>query len=75
MLEINNVVTIGPPRDQEPLRRRPVGANEHYHTKRPHQGIDNRLTVEPPGEPSGAGEIVCEEHLGGLLKHYYRQAA
>jgi hypothetical protein len=22
-----------------------------------------------------AGEVVCKERLGGLLKHYYRQAA
>ncbi len=48
---------------------------EHYHTKRPHQGIGSRLIVEPPGDPPDTGEIVCEERLGGLLKHYYRQVA
>ncbi len=48
---------------------------EHYHTKRPHQGIGIRLIVKPLGEPPGSGEIVCEERLGGLLKHYYRTAA
>ncbi len=47
----------------------------HYHTKRPHQGIGNRLIVEPPGAPPGSGEIVCEERLGGVLKHYHRKAA
>jgi len=25
--------------------------------------------------PPTEGKIVCEEHLGGLLKHYYRKAA
>lgn len=46
----------------------------YYHTERPHQGLDNRpLTLVEPGENS-AGEIVCSERLGGLLKHYYRKA-
>ena len=26
-------------------------------------------------EPVEDGEVVCEERLGGLLKHYYRMAA
>ncbi len=52
-----------------------------YHNKyRPHQGLGNR----PPGvlkDPScqtrdiDVGQICCKEWLGGLLKHYYRQAA
>jgi putative transposase len=52
-----------------------------YHNKyRPHQGLGNR----PPGvlrDPSGqarqieVGQIRCQQWLGGLLKHYYRQAA
>jgi putative transposase len=52
-----------------------------YHNKyRPHQGLDNR----PPGVlkvPScqtrdiEVGRIRCKEWLGGLLKHYYHQAA
>ena len=33
---------------------------EHYHTKRPHQGIGNTLIVEPPSKPPDHGEIVCE---------------
>ncbi len=58
-----------------------VGTYALYHNKyRPHQGLDNR----PPGvlkDPSGqareidAGVIQCQHWLGGLLKHYYRQAA
>jgi hypothetical protein len=47
----------------------------HYHSERNHQGLGNRL-IEP-GENVGqvAGDIVCEERLGGLLKYYRRKAA
>ena len=47
----------------------------HYHTERNHQGLDNQL-IEP-GEEIGrvAGEIRCDERLGGMLKYYYRDAA
>jgi putative transposase len=44
---------------------------EHYHTERAHQGIGNEI-IEPP--PQGAGEVVCQERLGGLL-NFYRRAA
>ena len=44
---------------------------EHYHTERPHQGLDNEI-IEPL--PQGAGEIFCRERLGGLLKYYGRAA-
>ena len=44
---------------------------EHYHTERPHQGLDNEI-IEPP--PQGTGEIICRERLGGLLKYYGRAA-
>jgi putative transposase len=51
----------------------------YYHHFRPHQGLDNR----PLGwmEPAVAerdqplGEVVCQERLGGLLRHYQRRAA
>jgi hypothetical protein len=48
---------------------------EHYHTERNHQGVDNRL-IEP-GQDVGriAGEVVCEERLGGLLKYYRGKVA
>ena len=52
-----------------------------YHNQyRPHQGLVNR----PLGGSEDrlrqmrdidAGEIRCKEWLGGMLKHYYRQAA
>ena len=46
---------------------------EHYHTERPHQGLANRLLNGEP--PPADGEIQCRARLGGLLKHYYRNAA
>jgi putative transposase len=45
---------------------------EHYHTERPHQGIDNNI-IEPLPQPK-EGKIVCQERLGGLLKSYRRAA-
>ena len=41
----------------------------HYHQERNHQGLDNRL-IEP-GEEVGrtAGEVVCRERLGGMLRY------
>jgi putative transposase len=51
----------------------------YYHQFRPHQGLGNR----PLGWTESAaaevdrplGEIVCQEGLGGLLRHYQRRAA
>jgi putative transposase len=49
----------------------------HYHKCRPHQGIGNVTPAEPPPDPSPLDprEVVCQERLGGLLKHYSRRAA
>jgi len=47
----------------------------HYHQERPHQSLGNRPlshTSDPPVLPLEAGAVVCEERLGGLLKHYRR---
>jgi putative transposase len=51
----------------------------HYHGERPHQALGNAPPCGPPapaeGPPPAPGELVCEERLGGLLKHYTRRAA
>ena len=52
---------------------------DHYNTVRPHQGIGNRpigvvpfsVAVDSP-RPE---DIQRESRLGGLLRHYWRQAA
>ena len=51
---------------------------EHYHTERPHQGLNNKV---PVGEPPAVdveltcADVQCTTRLGGLLKHYSRVAA
>ncbi|HEX5470423.1 MAG TPA: integrase core domain-containing protein [Lacipirellulaceae bacterium] len=58
-----------------------------YHDHRPHQGIGNVLLPLPRGEPPEEADddslrpplkltdIKCERRLGGVLKHFYRDAA
>jgi putative transposase len=49
---------------------------DYYHTRRPHQSMGNKPLLKlTDAEPVEEGEVVCEERLGGLLKHYYRKAA
>ena len=39
------------------------------------QGIENDI-IEPGAEVfENKGAIACRERLGGVLKHYYREAA
>lgn len=48
-----------------------------YHESRPQQGMGNvPLSGEKPPEPAilSLADLVCEEHLGGLLKTYRRAA-
>ena len=55
----------------------------YYLECRPHQGLDNKLLPLPRGEPGDEYEAIpldpskikCEHRLGGILKHYYRDAA
>lgn len=52
-----------------------------YHNEfRPHQGLGNRPLGADGDPPIRTGELAgkavqCQHWLGGLLKHYYRQAA
>lgn len=49
---------------------------DYYHTRRPHQSMGNQPLLRlADAESAEDGEVVCEERLGGLLKHYYRKAA
>jgi putative transposase len=54
----------------------------YYHECRPHQGLDNNLLPSSRGRPDedesvplDPANIKCEHRLGGILKHYYRDAA
>jgi transposase InsO family protein len=46
----------------------------HYHEERPHQGLSGRLIAAATG-PGGRGPLARRQRLGGLLNHYYREAA
>lgn len=53
---------------------------EYYNEYRPHQGLDNRPLGNlngplPQADRIEPGSIRCKRWLGGLLSHYYRQAA
>ena len=60
---------------EQSLRQALSEFSKHYHGERNHQGLGNKL-IDPEalvGRTSGA--VQCREHLGGLLKYYYRSAA
>jgi putative transposase len=48
----------------------------HYHTQRPHQGkeIGNNV-LDANFRPQAVGEARCKRQLGGVITHYYREAA
>ncbi|WP_222434921.1 integrase core domain-containing protein [Blastopirellula retiformator] len=51
---------------------------DFYHEERPHQGKGNSpLTPSNSIAPEvvSIGSVACRERLGGVLKHYHRQAA
>ena len=55
------------------LRRTIESYVEHYHVERCHQGLGN-LPID--GVPElASGPVVRQERLGGILSHYYREAA
>lgn len=49
---------------------------EHYCAERPHQGLGNRTVAgqRPPTPPDDRSTVTCECRLGGLLRHYHREA-
>ena len=60
----------------EDMLRRVVHAYiGHYHRERNHQGLENRLIEAGEEVGRNLGDVHCQEHLGGLLRYYYRQAA
>ena len=57
------------------LRRALREYGRHYHTERNHQGLGNELTIRSGTTAAVMGPVKCHERLGGLLRHYYREAA
>jgi transposase InsO family protein len=53
---------------------------QHYNAERPHAAIGNRPPAGPAPPPTRAVpssplRVVCEERLGGVIRHYRRKAA
>ena len=49
---------------------------EYHHQERPHQSLDNDVILKMgEGKPPDDGSVRCRKRLGGLLRHYYREAA
>jgi len=46
----------------------------HYHSERPHQGLDNAL-IDATRMAHGEGPVRRSSRLGGILNFYYRAAA
>jgi len=52
-----------------------------YNQHRPHQGLGNKTLPtaseghDPPIVAGEVGRVRCQRFLGGLLRHYYREAA
>ncbi len=47
----------------------------HYHTERPHQGLENELIIPLERPPDMNQPVRITKRLGGLLKSYHRRAA
>ena len=67
---LDRVIPLGEPHLRELIREYMA----HYHTERPHQGLDGTL-IQPANDHAADGRLVRRERLGGLLNYYYREAA
>jgi hypothetical protein len=47
---------------------------EFFNTARPHQGLDQRIPI-PKTSGQGNGPVRCRNVLGGIVHHYYCDAA
>jgi len=47
---------------------------EHYHRERHHQGLESTIII-PQGSPAVDGPIRRQARFGGILNHYFREAA
>jgi len=65
---LNHVVLL----NEAMLRHYVTEYVRHYNSERPHQGIGN--VPIGPWTSTTAGELVCDEHLDGLLKSFRRAA-
>lgn len=47
----------------------------HYHAERNHQGLANELIAPMISNAAMSGRVMRRQRLGGVLNHYYREAA
>ena len=55
-----------------------MAANEylsHYHAERHHQGLGGSLINADETAGATTGRVASRARIGGMLNHYYRQAA
>jgi len=45
-----------------------------HNAQRPHQGKGNNV-LDADFRPHAEGEVRCKRQLGGIITHYYREAA
>lgn len=68
---LNKLIFFG----DKSLRRALTQFEEHYHTERNHQGLENNIIDFKEESDSLNGPVHCRERLGGMLNYYYRDAA
>jgi transposase InsO family protein len=67
---LNRVIPLGEAHLRELVRE----YVSHYHEERPHQGLGGEI-VAGSSKRRGRGPLARRKRLGGLLNHYYREAA
>lgn len=68
---LNRIVPLG----ERHLRRAVHEFASHYHSERPHQGLDGKLITPERTTQEAEGRVVCRDRLGGILRYYHREAA
>jgi putative transposase len=68
---LSKVVLFG----ERSLRRALSEYVEHFHAERNHQGKGNVLLFPRDTHVRREAPVQCRERLGGLLRHYHREAA
>lgn len=68
---LDNMILFG----ESALREAVFQFVAHYHEKRNHQGLENKIMQPDFAEFPQAGTIRSRRRLGGLLRYYYRDAA
>ena len=66
---LDRLILVG----EDSLRRAISNFVAHYHAERANQGLGSERIHRDTA--IGHGDVLANERLGGLLKHYHRRAA